>query len=125
MKRAIAIAFPNMQPSPFIEGEIRKRAAKLDAQFPGIISCHIVADIPHRHHRKGNLVRVHIQVKVRGRDVTVKRAGVPSTLRRVVREAFDVAARQLRDVVTLRRDVRRQAPRRRPAGRTRRAAEND
>ncbi len=125
MKHAIAIAFPNMQPSPFIEGEIRKRAAKLDGQFPGIISCHIVADIPHRHHRKGNLFRVHIQVKVRGREVTVTRSGVPSTLRRVVREAFDVAARQLRDTVTLRRDVRRQGPRRRPAVRARRAAEND
>lgn len=125
MKHAIAIAFPNMQPSPFIEGEILKRAAKLDAQFPDAISCHVVADIPHRHHRKGNLFRVHIQVRVRGREVVVKRAGVPSTLRRVVREAFEVAARQLRDGVTLRRDARRQPARRAPAARARRAAEND
>jgi len=118
--RPVSITFPNMPASPFVEGEIRKRAAKLDEQCVGILSCAVVADIPHRHHRKGNALRVHVAVKVRGREVTVTREGETAALRRVIREAFDLAKQQLLDFRAVRREVTRRPARslpRRPTGR--------
>jgi hypothetical protein len=109
--RPVTITFPNLTASPFVEGEIRKRAARLDEQVPGILSCHVVADIPHRHHKKGNELRVHVTIKVRAHEITVTRGGSPTTLRRVVREAFDAAKHQLQDHRALRRDVKRRSGR--------------
>lgn len=109
--KPVSIAFPNMPASPFVQGEILKRAAKLDEQCPGILSCHVVADIPHRHHKKGNQLRVHVTLKVRGHEFTVTREGAPTTLRRVVREAFDTAKHQLHDHWAARRDVKRRPAR--------------
>ena len=97
MRHPIVITFPGMTPSPWIEGEIRTRAAKLDALCPGILSCHVAVDIPHRHHVRGNQFRLRIDLKVRGEEFVVVREGLPGALRRVLREAFDTARRQLLD----------------------------
>jgi hypothetical protein len=119
--RPVSITFPNMPASAFVEGEIHKHAAKLDEQCPGILSCHVVADIPHRHHRKGNQIRVHVTVKVRAHETTVTREGEPAALRRLIREAFDAAKRHLHDRRATRRDLKRR-PARLPAGRSGKSA---
>ena len=54
MRQPMTITFPGLKPDRLIEAEIRKRAEKLDALCPGIISCHVVADIPHRHRQRNN-----------------------------------------------------------------------
>jgi Sigma 54 modulation protein / S30EA ribosomal protein len=107
MRQPMTITFPGMKPDPLIETEIRKRAGKLDALCPGIISCHVVADIPHRHHQRGNNFRVRIDIKVRREEIAVARDGPQKDLRLVLRRAFDVARRRLQDHARQRRDVKR------------------
>ena len=123
MRQPMTITFPGMKPDPLIEAEIRKRAGKLDALCPGIISCHVVADIPHRHHQRGNNFRVRIDIKVRREEIAVARDGPQKDLRLVLRRAFDVARRRLQDHVRQRRDVKRRvASPRGPAAKRRTAA---
>lgn len=122
MRQPMSITFPGMKPNPAIEAEIRKRAAKLDALCPGIISCHVVADIPHRHHQRGNFFRLRIDLKVRREEIAVAREGPQKDLRLVLKRAFDVARRRLQEHIRQRRDVKRQPPARRPAAGRRSAA---
>ena len=122
MRQPITITFPGMKPDPVLEAEIRKRAGKLDALCPGIISCHVVADIPHRHRQPGNHFRVRIDVKVRREEIAVARDGPQKDLRLVLRRAFDVARRRLQDHTRQRRDVKRRVTARRPVAKRRRAA---
>lgn len=114
MRQPMTITFPGMKPDPAIEAEIRKRAAKLDAICPGIMSCHVVADIPHRHHQHGNNFRVRIDLKVRREEIAVAREGSEKDLRLVLKRAFDVARRRLQEHLRQRRDVKRRvaSPRR-------------
>lgn len=107
MRQLMTITFPGMKPNPAIESEIRKRAAKLDALCPGIISCHVVADIPHRHHQRGNHFRLRIDLKVRREAIAVARDGPQRDLRLVLKQAFEVARRRLQDHIGQRRDVKR------------------
>jgi ribosome-associated translation inhibitor RaiA len=123
MRQPITITFPRKKADPLIEAEIRKRAGKLDAVCPGIISCHVVADIPHRHHQRGNHFRVRIDIKVRREEIAVARDGSQKDLKLVLREAFDVARRRLREHANQRRDVKRRVSAgRRPPARRRTAA---
>ena len=122
MRQPLTIAFPGMKADPTIEAEIRKRAAKLDALCPGIMSCHVVADIPHRHHQKGNNFRVQIDIKVRRAEIAVARDGPQKDLRVVLRQAIDTARRRLQDHTRQRRDVKRRAPSARRSAAKRRPA---
>ena len=107
MRQPINITFPRKKPDPVIETEIRKRAVKLDALCPGIISCHVVADTPHRHDQRGNNFRVRIDIKVRRDEIAVARDGSQKDIRLVLRQAFDVARRRLQEHASQRRDVKR------------------
>jgi hypothetical protein len=119
----MTITFPGMKPDPTIEAEIRKRAGKLDALCPGIISCHVVADIPHRHHQRGNHFRLRIDLKVRREEIAVARDGPQKDMGLVLKRAFDVARRRLQEHIRQRRDVKRRVPSpRRPAVKTKSAA---
>ena len=110
----MTITFPGLKPDPLIEAEIRKRAEKLDALCPGIISCHVVADIPHRHRQRNNHFRVRIDIKVRREEIAVARDGPQKDLRLVLRRAFDVARRRLQDHARQKRDGKRRVVARRP-----------
>ena len=114
MRQPLTITFSGMKPDPATEAEIRKRAAKLDAICPAIMSCHVVADIPHRHHQHGNNFRVRIDLKVRREEIAVAREGSEKDLRLVLTRAFDVARRRLQEHLRQRRDVKRRvaSPRR-------------
>ena len=123
MRQPITITFPRKKADPQIEAEIRKRAGKLDALCSGIISCHVVADIPHRHHQRGNHFRVRIDIKIRREEIAVARDGSQKDLKLVLRQAFDVARRRLQEHASARRDVKRKvASVRKPAAKRRTAA---
>jgi ribosome-associated translation inhibitor RaiA len=60
-----------------------------------------VVEAPHRHHHKGKLYSVRVDISVPGKDVVVDRAK-PSDQRHedvyvAIRDAFDAAARRLED----------------------------
>jgi ribosome-associated translation inhibitor RaiA len=97
MQSPLTVTFLGVSHSESLEAEIRKRVSKLDAACRDIISCHVVLDLPHRHHEKGNPFSVRIAVTTRGDDVAVKREGTRDELRVAIRDAFDVVERRLLD----------------------------
>ncbi len=101
MELPLQIAFHNTPASPVIEDKIRELADSLDANYDRIVSCRVVVDVPHRHHKEGNLYQVRIDLKVPGGELVVKRD--PSDhleyrdLDAMIHDAFDDARRQLDD----------------------------
>jgi ribosomal subunit interface protein len=101
MQIPLQISFRNMDPSPAIEARIREKAAKLERFHDRIIGCIVVVEAPHRHHHKGKLYNVRIDITLPGKDVVVDRAKpldhAHEDVYVAIRDAFDAAARRLED----------------------------
>lgn len=94
-----------------IEGEVRLLAGKLDKFHPGIISCRIVVEMPHKRHHEGNLFRATITLNVPDKQIVVSREHSVSQINEniyvAVRHAFDDAIRQLEEYDLIKsRDVK-------------------
>jgi ribosomal subunit interface protein len=96
-----------MAPSEAIESMIRERVARLERFHDRIVRCHVVVDMPHRHHRKGRLYAVRVDVTTPTREIVATRDPPldhsHEDFNVVVRDAFDSIARQLEDEVRRRR----------------------
>lgn len=109
MQLPLQITFRHMEPSPALEARIRQRAEELDRFHPGIVSCRVVVEAPHRHHEQGKLFAVLIDVTVPGREIVVgheasgRRNHAHEDAHVAVRDAFDAARRQLEDHARSRR----------------------
>jgi ribosomal subunit interface protein len=111
MQIPLQISFRNMDPSPAVEAIVREKAAKLDRFFDRIVSCDVTIEAPHRHHHKGKLYKVRIDIGIPGKDVHVNQEGPKNQAHEdinvAIRDAFDAAVRQLEDHVRrLRGDVK-------------------
>ena len=101
MQLPLDIHFHNADRSDAVEAAIRERVAKLERFADGIVSCRVTVEGPHKHSRKAGAFAVHVDVRFAGGEVVASRQ--PS--KRVehedvyvaVRDAFDVARRQLQD----------------------------
>ncbi len=118
-KTPIDITFRGMPPRKWMKEDIQEYAAKLDTYCRHITSCRAVVGLPHQHHEEGNRFRLEIKISVPGEKIVVSRdsnvhglardLGEPEGAkafeveamrkhpRLVIREAFDVARRQLQD----------------------------
>jgi cold shock CspA family protein len=123
-----------MAPSEAVEAHIRDAAQKLDAFSDDVMSCRVLVEIPHQHHRKGKLYHVRIDVTVPGTEFVIKHApklltDTPTRFRKApddvelketrelskyavhddinlsIRDAFDAARRKLQDYARRRRGV--------------------
>ena len=121
MQLPVQITYRNMEPSDAVTARIEAEAAKLGTFFDRITSCRVVVEAPHRHHKRGELFHVRIELGVPGTELVVSHEPTPrATLNReesaamskqievhpehkdlyvVVRDAFDSARRQLQDYV--------------------------
>lgn len=111
MEIPLEVNFRNMDPSPAVEARIREKAAKLERFNDRIIGCTVVVEAPHRHHHKGKLYSVHIDISVPGKDLVVDRAKPLDHSHEdvyvAVRDAFNAAVRRLEDYTSkLRGDVK-------------------
>jgi cold shock CspA family protein/ribosome-associated translation inhibitor RaiA len=114
-----------MAPSEAIEDNIREKARKLDSFYDNIMSCRVTVEAPHRHHHKGKAYVVRIDMTVPGGELVVNRepkylvaarAAHAEELEKAlaenhepgkhaaredvyvaIRDAFNAAARKLRD----------------------------
>lgn len=107
----LQISFKDMAPSTAIETRIRQKAEKLERFHQRIVKCAVTVEAPHRHHRKGKLYNVRIDLSVPGKDVFVGHTGplnhAHEDVNVAIRDAFDAAARLLEDHVRrLRGDVK-------------------
>ncbi len=102
-----------------MEARVREEVSKLETFYQGIMRCRVVVELPHKHHRKGDLYHVRIDLTVPGAELVVKREpSLHATLRQsdsekesksyeahaahkdvfvVIRDAFKEARRQLQD----------------------------
>ena len=111
MQIPLQIAFHGMDPSPAIEARIREKVAKLEHFHDRIVGCKVVVEAPHRHHHKGKLYNVRIDISVPGKDVFVGHTGPQNhaheDINVAIRDAFNAAGRLLEDHVRrMRGDVK-------------------
>jgi ribosomal subunit interface protein len=107
MQLPLQITFRNMQPSEAIEAKIREKAEKLDKYYDRIMSCRVVVEPQHKHHRKGNLYHVRIDVTVPDGELVASREPDEhhsyEDIYVSIRDAFDSMRRQLEEHARRRR----------------------
>ncbi len=74
MQIPLQVHFRNMDPSPALESAIRQRTGKLERFAEHITSCRVTVEAPHRHHKKGKLYHVMIDVRVPGGEIVASRS---------------------------------------------------
>jgi ribosomal subunit interface protein len=103
MQRPLEIRFHQMPPSPAIEARIREKAAVLERFSDRITGCRVVVEKEHRHHHKGNLFRVRIEIDAPGKELAVTHTGPRDHAHEdvyvAIRDAFNAAVRRLEDHV--------------------------
>ena len=101
MQLPLQITFRDMEPSPAVEAKIREKAEKLDRFREDIMSCRVVVEKHHRHHHKGNVYHVRIDITVPGSEIVVSKEShldhAHEDAHVAIRDAFDAARRQLED----------------------------
>lgn len=120
MEQPLQIAFHNTPPSRAVEDKIRELVAVLESTYDRIISCHVVVDVPHRHHKEGNQFQVRLNLHLPGGEVVV-RCDPSDQLARgdlnaILLDAFEDTRRQLEDHV---RRLRGHVKAHEPTGRAR------
>ncbi|KTD17670.1 HPF/RaiA family ribosome-associated protein [Legionella jordanis] len=107
MQLPIQVVFRNMDPSPAAEEKARSLATKLERYFDKIMGCRIVIESPHRHHHKGKLYHVRIDLTVPNAELVVSREPSDHHAHEdvfvAIRDAFDAIKRQLQNYAHQRR----------------------
>ena len=101
MQLSPQITFRGMGQSDAVEAHIRDRIDELDRFHQGIVSCRVVVECGHRHHRKGRIYHLTIDIKVPGHEIAVRRDPAEhhahEDINVAIRDAFDASRRQLQD----------------------------
>jgi len=96
---SLQITFRDMPRSEAIEAAVREKAEKLEEVYDRIMGCRVVVESPHRHHHKGRLYHVRVDLTVPGAELVVSRAPGDNHAHEdayvAVRDAFTAARRQL------------------------------
>jgi ribosome-associated translation inhibitor RaiA len=99
----LQITFRHLDRSEHIEALAKGHFGRLVNVYDRIVSCHVIIDAPHRHHRKGNHYHVDIHLTVPQRQLVVDchptQHDAALDLAAAVREAFDNMRRQLAEYV--------------------------
>jgi cold shock CspA family protein len=119
------VTYRNVRPTLQIERAIRREVKKLDRYYPNLTGCHVMLEIPHRHHTTPNPYHVRVELTLPGAQVVVGRQptlhaaaqdlGLAELPREFdidapehevvvsIRHAFDAARRRLQDTVRRKR----------------------
>lgn len=96
MQVPLQITIRDMPVSEALEAHIRDKVAKLSNFYDRIISCHVVVEIPHKHHHQGKHFNVRVDLSIPGHEIVVNRDHHEDAYV-ALRDAFDAARRQLED----------------------------
>jgi len=103
----LEITTHNMDSSPAVEAAVKEKAAKLERFADKIIGCQVRIDAPHKHHGKGKLYHVSVEILVPGGHIIASRDPAKNhaheDLYVAIRDAFRAAGRQLQDHTRVRR----------------------
>lgn len=112
MQRPLKITIHGIDHSNMLETRIRTKAEKLEQFFEHMTSCHVIVDMPHKHHYQGNNFNVRIDISVPGNEIVVTHDHAEDVYV-ALRDAFDAANRRLKDYAhKLRGDVKAHEPKR-------------
>jgi cold shock CspA family protein/ribosome-associated translation inhibitor RaiA len=111
MEKPLVITTHHLDLPASAEATIRERAADLEHFYPPLVGCSVIVEGPGRHHRQGGRFNVQIDLRVPGGRPIIVNRQTDEDLQLAVREAFDVADRQLEDFARIRRgEVKRHRP---------------
>lgn len=103
MQTPLRVTYRNLASSEALNHRIAEEAAKLETFFERIVSCRVVVEMPHRHHRQGRHFRVRVDLVVPGEELTVGRDPAEHKAHEdpllAVSEAFRAMTRKLQDHV--------------------------
>lgn len=95
------VTFRDIPSTPALEELVGHWVTKLELAHPRIEHCVVTIERPHQHQRKGQPIRVCIQVAVPGPNVVVSREhgldGARFDMYVAIRNAFRAARRQLEE----------------------------
>ncbi len=112
MQIPLQITIRDVEHSDALEAHIREKAGKLDEFFDHIMSCRVVVEMPHKHHRQGKQFNVRIDIGVAGGEIAVNRDHAEDVYV-ALRDAFDAAKRKVADYAhKLHGDVKTHEPKR-------------
>lgn len=101
MQLPLQITFRNLDRSEAIEAKVRERAESLERFYDHIMSCRVVVEAHHKHHRHGNHYRVRVDVTVPDGELVASRDPdehhAYTDVYVAIRDAFDTVRRQLED----------------------------
>lgn len=105
------VTFRGMSPSDAVVARIEERAAALEHFYKRVTSCHVVVEAPHRHHHKGKLYVIKIDLRVPGQEIAIGNSGPHDHAHEdvfvAVRDAFDALTRRIEDTARrMRGDVK-------------------
>lgn len=107
MQIPLQITYRDMEPSEAVEANITEKAAKIEHFAENITSCRVTVEAPHKHHHKGRLFAVKLDITVPGEEIVVSRSPDQDHSHEdiyvAIRDAFNAARRQLEDYVRRRR----------------------
>jgi ribosomal subunit interface protein len=114
MQIPLQVTFRNIDHSDFIEAAVKEKMEKLEHFADSITGCKVIIEAPHKHHQKGVLYRVKIDITVPGKEIVVNHHSddhhAHEDVYVAIRDAFNAAKRQLEDFVRQRRgDVKTHA----------------
>lgn len=100
MKAPLQITFRDVPRTDEVDKKIQLKAAKLDRICDQITQCRVVVESPHRHHNRGNVFHVRVDLSVPGQEIVVNREPEQDhsheDLSVALRDAFEAAQRQLK-----------------------------
>jgi hypothetical protein len=103
----LQITFLQTPPSAALEADIRERADALETFCDRIVGCRVFVEAPTRHHRKGGLFHVRIELDVPGAHLVVGHSPEQRTTHEdgpiAVRDAFRALRRRLEGYLQSRR----------------------
>lgn len=103
----IEITFRGMTPSVSAEMAARRWIDRLTRVWANIIGCHVVIEIPHQHHERGNAFHVRVELVVPGQVLLVTHdpgiAEGHDDVYVAISDAFRAARRQLQSYAAVRR----------------------
>jgi ribosome-associated translation inhibitor RaiA len=118
MQIPVQVVFHNMEPSAALEANIRERAQKLERFSDKITSFRVTVEAPHRHHHKGNIYHIALDIVVPDAEIVVSRNPHENHAHEdayvAVRDAFNSARRKLEDYEARRRGKVKSHPTARP-----------
>jgi ribosome-associated translation inhibitor RaiA len=98
MRNPLQVTFHDLQHSEEIETLIEEKFEKVKAETPDVTKCHVVLEKLSKHHQKGNMACVRLDLKVsRFEDIVVTencladKAMLKSAILKVFKQGVDLA----------------------------------